>query len=367
MGFINAVGTLVVSLPDGTHDYTVTADGFADATGQLTVDGDVVTVNVTMTPVYEVTFSVAGENGTLTALANSTDISSGDLVLEGSDVEFTATPADNYRVKEWKLDSEVVDENTTNSYTVTNLMATTNVTVEFEVIPETTYEVTFSVVGGNGTLAASASSVDVSSGDLVPEGSNIVFTATPDEEYEVKEWRLNSEVVDENTTNSYTVSNLMAATDVTVEFKLIVGVNTNALANLKVYPNPFSNEINITSDRVNRVIITNIVGQRVMDITLNGQETINTSELSNGVYLVTFEGTNGEQTVRKMIKKQHKQCSLSVIKRPGGVTPPGFFYATQIRLTLTDRIKLPGYTHSSLKPANDKWHCPVQHFSDNFW
>ncbi|HCY00351.1 MAG TPA: hypothetical protein DG754_09455 [Bacteroidales bacterium] len=82
------------------------------------------------------------------------------------------------------------------------------------------------------------------------------------------------------------------------------GIESGFLSNLKVYPNPFSNEISITSaNRVNRVIITSIVGQCVMDITLNGSETINTSELSNGIYLVTFEGHKGEHAVRKMIKK----------------------------------------------------------------
>ncbi|MDY0349081.1 MAG: T9SS type A sorting domain-containing protein, partial [Tenuifilaceae bacterium] len=178
------------------------------------------------------------------------------------------------------------------------------VTVEFELISETTYEITFSVVGANGILAASVNSMDISSGDLVHEGSNIEFIATPDENYRVKEWRFNDEVVDGHTTDSYTVSNLMAAANVTVEFEIITGVNTNNFANLKVYPNPFSDEIKIANaHRVNRVIITNTAGQRVMDINLNGLETIDTSELTNGVYLVTFEGTNGERTVRKMIKK----------------------------------------------------------------
>ncbi|MDD2549931.1 MAG: choice-of-anchor J domain-containing protein [Bacteroidales bacterium] len=373
MGFINAVGTLVVSLPDGTHDYTVTADGFGNATGQLTVDGDAVTVNVTMIPVYEVTFSVVGENGTLTALANSTDISSGDLVLEGSDVEFTATPDESYRVKEWKFNDVVVDENTTNSYTVSNLMAAANVTVEFELIP--TYTVTLTVVDGetplegatitfngvdyttgadgiviiadlvDGTYAytVTMTGYDDVAGEIVVDGADVAETieltlttytvtltvvesenATP-----VEGATVTFDEVDYTTdvdgivaitdlvdgTYAYTVTMdeyddttgeiVVEGADVEETIELVLtGIDSELFSNLKVYPNPFSDKITIKNgDRVNRVIVTNIVGQRVMDINLNGLETIDTSELTNGVYLVTFEGANGERAVRKMIKK----------------------------------------------------------------
>jgi len=82
------------------------------------------------------------------------------------------------------------------------------------------------------------------------------------------------------------------------------GIDSELFSNLKVYPNPFSNKISIThADRVNRVIITNVVGQRVMDITLNGNKEIGTSELGSGIYLITLEGLNGERIVRKMIKR----------------------------------------------------------------
>lgn len=90
----------------------------------------------------------------------------------------------------------------------------------------------------------------------------------------------------------------------TIELTSITGINTDLLSNLTVYPNPFSSEINITNaDNINRVVITNLIGQRVMDVVLNDTETINTSELSNGVYIVTLEDYSGERTIRKMIKK----------------------------------------------------------------
>jgi len=95
---------------------------------------------------------------------------------------------------------------------------------------------------------------------------------------------------DGETTNTYTV------------FVRTVGVEENLLANLSVYPNPFGNQISVrNAEGVNRVIITNLIGQVVMDTPLTS-ETINTSKLSNGVYMVIFQGRNGERVVRKMVK-----------------------------------------------------------------
>ena len=93
--------------------------------------------------------------------------------------------------------------------------------------------------------------------------------------------------------------------DVTVPVLLTPsGVGNNILSNLTAYPNPFSDKISITNaEMVKQVIVTNLIGQRVMVVNLNGEETINTSNLSVGVYLVTFEGINGDRVVRKMVKQ----------------------------------------------------------------
>jgi hypothetical protein len=40
-----------------------------------------------------------------------------------------------------------------------------------------------------------------------------------------------------------------------------------------------------------------------MDVRTNGAATVETANLSTGIYLVTFEAANGDRIVRKMIKK----------------------------------------------------------------
>lgn len=262
-------------------------------------------------PSYTVTFSVvevdAQANGAITASANGASIESGQTVAEGSTITFTATPDQGYRVMEWRLNGNVTG-NTSNTYSISSITSDINVTVKFEPIPPTTFTVNFSVVevGGatNGTLTASFASQSITSGTQVEEGSSINFTATPNQGYRVKEWTLNGVVIDGHKEQTYTLSNLAQSSTVTVEFEVITSAGTITLANLKAYPNPFTNFINIDGTMgITRVIISNVIGKRVMEITLNGESSINTSSLIDGIYLITFENSKGERVVRKMIKR----------------------------------------------------------------
>jgi uncharacterized repeat protein (TIGR02543 family) len=83
------------------------------------------------------------------------------------------------------------------------------------------HTVSFSVVGGNGALEAAVGPHAVASGNEVEEGLDIKFTATPDAGYQVKEWKINGDVVANETGNTYIyiLENLAAAVNVTVEFE----------------------------------------------------------------------------------------------------------------------------------------------------
>ena len=262
-------------------------------------------------PTYTVTFSVvevdAQANGAITASANGASIESGQTVAEGSQINFTAVPNQGYRVMEWRLNGNVTG-NTSNTYSISSINSDINVRVKFEPLPPTTFAVNFSVVevGGatNGTLTAAVASQGITSGTQVEEGSSLDFTATPNQGYRVKEWTLNGSVIDGHKEQTYTLSNLAQTSTVTVQFEVITSAGTITLANLKAYPNPFTNFINIDgSVEVTRVTISNVIGKRVMEITLNGERLINTSNLIEGIYLITFENAKGERVVRKMIKR----------------------------------------------------------------
>ncbi len=91
------------------------------------------TINYTVAiQTYTVTFNVVGTNGALTATVDAAAITSPATVNAGKNVVFTATPVANYSVKEWKLDGTIVSGNTSNTYTLNNLAASSTVTVEFK-------------------------------------------------------------------------------------------------------------------------------------------------------------------------------------------------------------------------------------------
>jgi uncharacterized repeat protein (TIGR02543 family) len=67
-------------------------------------------------------------------------ITSGDKVEHFKTVIFTAEPSTGYQVKEWKVDGNVVPDETGLTYTIASLEGAVTVTVEFE---KTTFTVTF--------------------------------------------------------------------------------------------------------------------------------------------------------------------------------------------------------------------------------
>ncbi|HCY00016.1 MAG TPA: hypothetical protein DG754_07735 [Bacteroidales bacterium] len=93
-------------------------------------------------------------------------------------------------------------------------------------------------------------------------------------------------------------------TTVNVALTATTSTPTSLLSMVSAYPNPFNKQISISNpELVERVTISNLLGQKVKEVTPNGQKTISTTGLGSGIYLITFEGMNGERTVRKMIKR----------------------------------------------------------------
>ena len=84
-------------------------------------------------PKHAVTFSVEGTppNGTLKAILGTSEITSGDKVEEGKWVIFTAKPDAGYRVKEWKVDGNVIKGHKSNTYPH-NVTKPAAITVSFE-------------------------------------------------------------------------------------------------------------------------------------------------------------------------------------------------------------------------------------------
>ena len=147
---------------------------------------------------------LAGENGTLTCGSHTG--SSFYLPYGSKDaLTFTAQPKSGYRVKAWTVNGSSVSDVNSETYTYTpgadGITENLTVSVVFEKIP--TAKITFSVVdttpednnsGENGTLSAVATrhgtNTALRSGDEVLSGSEVTFTAQPNQGYKVQRWYL---------------------------------------------------------------------------------------------------------------------------------------------------------------------------------
>jgi hypothetical protein len=91
---------------------------------------------------------------------------------------------------------------------------------------------------------------------------------------------------------------------VTINFEVDENsIPVNILENVVLFPNPFTNEINISHpELVKNVQITDIIGKQVNNATFNGT-IISCGALSSGIYFVELEGFSGKKLIYKVVKE----------------------------------------------------------------
>ena len=74
---------------------------------------------------------------------------------------------------------------------------------------------------------------------------------------------------------------------------------------LSIYPNPTSNQINISSSiTIEKVMLSNYLGQNIKTYTIDGNKgTIDISELTNGIYFAQFYHKGQIVAIKKIIKE----------------------------------------------------------------
>ncbi len=149
---------------------------------------------------YLLTTSVVNEHGTLSPASKYCDKNSAETL--------TATPDPGYRVKRWTGTDNDTSTATTNTITMNTAKT---VTVEFELITGTQYQLTTTVTGGHGTLQPAT-------GAFYDAGTVVNLAAAPNSGYRVKKWTGTDN--DSSTSGSNTVT-MASAKTVTVEFELI--------------------------------------------------------------------------------------------------------------------------------------------------
>ena len=153
-----------------------------------------------------------------------------------------------------------------------------------------------------GTITATVDGKTITSGTLVEENARVVFTATPNENYEIKEWTNNGVLVPNILTNEYVVESLNKNIEVSVVFNYL-DITDFMLSKVKIYPNPTTGELRIESGelRIENVEIFDIFGKQQLS-TLNSQlstQKIDISHLSAGLYFVKI--TTGTSVITQKI------------------------------------------------------------------
>ena len=198
---------------DGSYDLVSWSENVTSAAGgrsaelKLAADTEV-TVTVAKKPVVVIEST---ENGTIevrgTKNSEPVTITFTDYVDPGTKLTVTIKPETGYVVNNPDEAWTAVDNSDNHTYTIHNVRADQTLSADFAALYK--YAISYSVAAvggsGNGTLTANtvrknmaAYTSDLSSGAEVYEGSDLTFTAAPDNGYRVREWRVNGEVYQES-------------------------------------------------------------------------------------------------------------------------------------------------------------------------
>ncbi len=287
----NASGVATIDLPNHEYSFSVEAENHFPYTGNFTVNSATVTNNVELSAFPLVSFTVTN--------ANAEPVEGATISIEG----FNEEPVSN----ESGLASVYIEDGTYNfrvnaegyeEYTGDFEVVGVDVNVEVE-LAKLMYLVTFTVTGINDNPIQNA--------EIEIEGIEGTLYTTPQGVATINL---------ENGTYSYTVSKSNyyeangnftvedAAENVDVEI-IGLSVNDGSIVNLTVFPNPFDESISFeSSQRIDRIEIVNLLGQKIIsieDMTETGE--IDASNLSSGIYIISFKFSNGISIQQKIVKK----------------------------------------------------------------
>ena len=187
-----------------TDQWTINGEPFAKGKGRNTIiqkaDKD---LNVEVSflkdiELYTVEY-VAEAGGTIKSATyydrttyNYVDFQSGKELPKDSEVDIEVEPKAGYVVDLWYLNDQPIDASKGKTSQTIMISNNSKIRITFATKPKQTVTYTASTGGTiQGTLLGTA----FDSGSKLDEGSYIIFTATPDEGYEVDQWRIDDEVV----------------------------------------------------------------------------------------------------------------------------------------------------------------------------
>ena len=219
--------------------------------------------------------------------ANSGTISGAGSYGSGETATLTATANTGYAFVNWTEDGTEVSTQATYTFTAES---------------DRTLVANFSL--NSYTISASAApenSGTVSGAGDYDHGTSVTLTAIANTGYTFVNWTEDGTEVSTDETYTFTAT---ANHTLVANFEVLQGIDNSILANVLAYPNPFGESISLKNhEGVSQVVITNLIGQRVVDEKLDGKSQVSTAHLHKGVYLVELVDSNGHRVVKRMVKQ----------------------------------------------------------------
>lgn len=230
-------------------------------------------------------FDVINNNGMIRAKADSVSIQSGEAVIDGRDILFTATPDTGFQIKEWIKDGETVEGHHATTFELPDIQESVQVNVAFQGIYHT---VDFAVEGDGGELIAESGQEAIQPGGDIQEGSDILFTAIPDTGFQIYEWRKNGSVIEEFTDDDFYINDLNEDVMVTIAFQNVMNVFEPSAGQVQVFPNPTAGKVTIKADQdIKETRLLDINGQIIKISKHNSpRQEMNLQDINNGFYIL---------------------------------------------------------------------------------
>ncbi|MBI4651762.1 hypothetical protein HY745_10860 [Candidatus Desantisbacteria bacterium] len=227
-GSINPAGTITLKrgenktysiLPDNdyhVHDVKVDSQSIGAVTSYTFTD---VSVSHTIHAVFAMNPNTitasAGPNGSINPSGNVS-------VNEGSDQTFTISPDDGYSISDVKVDSQSIGA--VISYTFTNVTSNHTIEAFFNITPNTIT----AAAGSNGSISPSGNVI-------VNRGENKTFSILPDNNYHVKDVKVDS--ISIGAVTSYTFTDVISTHTIDVTFAInTYNIAVTAGPNGSVFP-----------------------------------------------------------------------------------------------------------------------------------
>ena len=261
--------------------------------GKIIMPAFAVTVTAEFEGLPQVLTVETVNNGTITATPNNG-------IVTGTEITLTTTPANGYKLVEnslraYKTSDENVAIEIVNGKIIMPAFAVT-VTAEFEALPQVLTVETLN----NGTITATPNNGIVTD-------TEITLTTTPANGYKLVENSLRAyKTGDENIAveivNGKIIMPAFAVT-VTAEFELNIGIYLPTASNIKLYPNPFNDFVNVESnEQIRNISFINQFGQTILVVDVPTQQ-ISVTTLKPGSYIMKIEFTTGKVNVLHLLKQ----------------------------------------------------------------